>query len=368
MASISKKIITVGIGKIKNKLVTKISKITGKNFTVPVQIYWNISNKCNFRCKMCTQWDRGNNENPDNYLNFQDMQRVIDEMNELHIRNFGVTGGEPLLQKRRLFEVLEYANNKGIYTHFGSNGWLIDENVIREYDKIGGGHISLSIDAVGDLHDEIRGVKGAYQHAVSVLEQYKKIKPKSVSIKINTVMSSKNLDHILPLVKLAEKYKASIFIQPFEDFEHDTLYKDSVKIDSTFAVKEKNLESVKKVIKKLIAIKKARPGLILNSYAHLEKMTDYFKNRKNAPGLCEVGYKKFTIHPFGDVIFCGYLGFIGNVKKDGLMDIWNSSKAETARKKMTRCNLNCMQGCFFEPGFFELIRDGFFYLAKAIKK
>lgn len=366
--SVIKKIIRVGLGKIKSKATTKISQITGKNFTVPVQIYWNMSNKCNFQCRMCSQWKRGKSEDAKDYLNFQDMQSVIDQMKKLKIRNLGITGGEPLLQKELLFQVLDYANKQGIYTHFGSNGWLIDEDILQEYDQIGGGHISLSIDAIGDLHDEIRGINGAFEHVLKVLELYKKIKPKRVFLKINTVMSAKNLEHILPVVALTEKYSASIFIQPFEDFKHDTLYNDSSKIDKNFAAADADMDQIKDIITKLKDLKKQKPGLILNSQAHLDRMVEYFANRKEIENVCEVAYKKFTIHPFGDVLCCGYLGFIGNVKKEKLKEIWNSEKAERARKKMEKCQYNCMQGCFFEPNLSELAKDGFYYLLKIIKK
>lgn len=363
-----KKIIKVGTGKLRNKVLTKLSKITGKNLTTPAQIYWNISNRCNFRCKMCTQWDRGMHEDQQNYLSLEEMKRVVDQMKKLKIRNLGVTGGEPILQRERLFKVLEYANKQGIYTHFGSNGWLIDADIINQYDQIGGGHISLSIDAIGDLHDEIRDMKGAFEHTLKALEAFKGLKPKNVSIKINTVMSGKNLEHILPLVDLADKYGASIFIQPFEDFEHDDLYKDNVEIDKSFAVKKERMEQVEDVILKLKKIKKKNPGLILNSYAHLDGIVRYFEDRNNGRNDCEVAYKKFTIHPFGDVIFCGYLGFIGNVKNSSIMEIWNSKKAKEARERMKKCRCNCMQGCFFDPGFLEMMRDGSYYLSKIFKR
>jgi len=363
-----KKIIQVGIGKIKSKLTTGISKMTGRNFTVPVQIYWNMSNKCNFQCWMCSQWKRGRSEDAKDYLNFQDMQSIVDQMKKLKIRNLGITGGEPLLQKKSLFQVLAYANRQGIYTHFGSNGWLIDEAVLREYDRIGGGHISLSIDAIGNLHDEIRGISGAFEHILRVLELYKKIKPENVFLKINTVMSARNLKDILPIVELTEKYAAAVFIQPFENFAHDTLYEDSTEIDKSFTVKEADMHQVNNVVAKLKELKKQKPGLILNSQTHLDGIINYFANRTKTKNICEVAYKKFTIHPFGDVLCCGYLGFIGNVKKDSIAKIWNSAEAAEARKKMKNCRYNCMQGCFFEPSLKELLKDGFYYLLKIIKK
>lgn len=362
-----KKIIRVGMGKVKSRVRTRISEVTGINVTVPAQVYWNMSNKCNFRCKMCPQWNRGMYEEEKEYCGRDEMKRIVDQMQRLGIKNLGISGGEPMLRKDLLFQVLSYANQKGIYTHFGSNGWLITEEVIKKYDAIGGGHISMSLDGIGERHDDIRGIKGAYQKVISVLEMYKKIKPKHVMLKINTVMSDRNLNQILDIVNLAERYGASIFIQPFDNFAHDIKYAHNGIIDESFKVKEKHLERVNEVVRALLLTKKERRGLILNSTRYLESIPDYFAHRFQSNRKCQVAYKNFSIDPFGNVLPCGFLGPVGNVKKNSIMEIWNNANSKESRVRMKYCKQNCMEGCFFDMSVWEMMKEGIGYLMRSMK-
>lgn len=363
-----KKLINLGTSKLKSKMLTKLSIQTQKNFTTPVQVYWTMFNKCNFRCKMCPQWHRGENEDQNDCCSLDQMKKVIDEKACLKIKNLGLSGGEPLMKQELLFSVLEYANNKGIYTHFGSNGWLLSEKMLKKYDSIGGGHISLSIDGIGSVHDEIRGFPGSYAKIISVLETYSKLKLKNVSIKINTVFSGQNYEQVLDIIELAKKYNAAMFVQPFDNFDYDKVNKSSSLIDSNFRVSPEKLQAIKVIVDKIIKIKKIHKGLILNSVDYLQNINAYFSNRFEADRKCEVLYKNFNIDPFGNVIPCGYLGTIGNIKKDSIYKIWNSKEAIIARVKSKSCKQNCMQGCFFDPKMSEMIKMGLQYAVKLMRK
>lgn len=363
-----KKIISLGLNRIKGKILTKLSMATKKNFTLPVQVYWTMFNRCNFRCKMCPQWHRGETENRSEYCNLAEMKKVVDEMAELGIKSLGLSGGEPLMDQELLFGVLEYANSKGIYTHFGSNGWLLSEKVLRRYDEIGGGHISLSVDGIGSTHDEIRAFPGSFNKIISVLEMYIQLKLKNVSIKMNTVFSGQNYEQILEIIALAKKYDVAIFLQPFDNFDYDKINESSSLVDNSFNVQKNKVERIREIVAEIIETKKKDKGLILNSFEHLKNIPDYFSNRFRINGKCEVFYKNMNIDPFGNVIPCGYLGPIGNIKKDSIYDIWNSLKAKQARIKSQNCKQNCMQGCFFDPKIGELIRSGIYYIAKLLKK
>lgn len=363
-----KKLIRVGLGRLKSKFFTWLSVATGRNFTVPAQVYWNMSNRCNFRCRMCPQWNRGTHEREEDYCRFEDMKRIIDQMKHLGIWNLGISGGEPLMRKELLFQVLKYANQQGIYTHFGSNGWLITEEVLREYDAIGGGHISLSIDGIGETHDAIRGVKGAYKKAVSVLEAYQKLRLKNVSIKVNTVMSDRNLDEILEVVELARRYGAAIFIQPFDDLSYDVKYEHNGRIDESFKLREENMKKAAAVVLNLLAVKKENKGLILNSARYLENIPEYFADKFKTRRPCLAAYKNLSIDPFGNVIPCGFLGPVGNIKWQTIMSVWNGRRMREARTRARSCRQNCMQGCFFELSVKEMMQEGAQYLWRRIKK
>lgn len=355
----------VFLGKISNKLLTNLSILTHHNFTKPDGIYYLISNKCNFRCPMCDQWKMGQTEEVKEYLTNEEMKGVIEEAADWGIKSFGVSGGEPLIFKDRILDLLQYANQKKMYTHFVTNGWLLDEDVIKAYDAIGGGHISLSVDALSPLHDELRGVPGAIDRVQKAIQSFRNVNPKNILLKINLVISNKNLDEIMQVVNMTREVGASIFVQPYDPYNWQTRKKLTHKeYHETYPmwVSRARMEKLEDVVKKLIQIKKDDASLIINSLEHLRAIPKYFSLNLNR-NKCYVAYRSLVIGPFGDVSICKY-GDVGNVKKNNIREIWNSEKYSQIRKSSVKCNFDCMLGCMYDPSIFSWLRSGLSLIRK----
>ncbi|MGL4632535.1 MAG: radical SAM protein [Leadbetterella sp.] len=87
--------------------------------------------------------------------------------------NIAVSGGEPFLYKYFL-ELVKEAKNIGYQTTVASNGMLLgsdrNQQILKYIDLI-----AISIDGKEDLHDAIRGQKGAYKkmlEGVEILNSY----------------------------------------------------------------------------------------------------------------------------------------------------------------------------------------------------
>jgi MoaA/NifB/PqqE/SkfB family radical SAM enzyme len=359
------KLFKVFIGKIEGKVRTYLSILTGKNFTKPEELYYFISQKCNFRCQMCTTWKDGLHEDLHKNLTIEQVKNVIDQAAAWKIKNFGVCGGEPLLFKDKLLAILEYANKKGLYTHFVTNGWLLDEDFLKKYDQIGGGHISLSCDAANLLHDELRGMPGAYAHVQKALEIFAKVNPRNILLKINLVVSDKNLDEILNVVKLTEKNNASIFLQPYDPCNWTTRNSlDQKQYHGTYPlwVSEVDNAKLEKVINEIVNIKERKPSLILNSIEHLKAFPTYF-SLKTKLDKCYIGFKSLFINNNGDIVCCKF-GTLGNVLNSSLKEIWNSKAYQDLRKAALKCNFNCLLGCMYNPSIFSWIKSGLHLILK----
>ncbi len=354
-------------GKVENKVATSLSLLTGINFTKPDGIYYLMSNKCNFRCPMCDQWKCGQQEDTKKYLTSAEVKKVIDDASAWGIKSFGISGGEPLLFKQQLSEYLEYANKKGMYTHFVTNGWLLDEDMIRTYEKVGGGHISLSLDAFSPLHDELRGTPGAFERVKKALVAYKTIRPKNILLKLNLVVSEKNLDEVLDVVKMARTIGASIWLQPYDPYNWDTrkiLNQTQYHEKYPLWISEHNFPKLEKLVRKLIELKKKDASLILNSLEHLQAMPKYFAAKLNRPN-CNIGYRSFVIGPFGEVSVCRF-GEVGNIREQTIKDVWRSKKYNDVRKIANHCNYDCLLGCMYDPSIFSWIKSGISLLIKKI--
>ena len=90
-----------------------------RNLTLQVE----PTNACNLNCKICI---RRNLERPNTSLSFDNFKKILSSGN---FRYVGLHGwGEPLLHKQ-LFEMVRYAEAKGISTNLTTNGTLLQENI-----------------------------------------------------------------------------------------------------------------------------------------------------------------------------------------------------------------------------------------------
>ncbi|MBD3238245.1 MAG: radical SAM protein, partial [Candidatus Moranbacteria bacterium] len=191
-----KKYTRIGLNKVKSDIQSRVFLRTGKWMPKVEKVQYTLSSKCNFRCKMCPSWEKGFKEKIEEYISKERMLEIIDEMETLGIKEFCVTGGEPLLfWKNKIFPLLKHANQKGFYTHFVTNGYLLTKEILEEYNRSGGGHISLSLDALNaEKHDDLRGFKGAYEAFQKAVKVFNKGDYSNIKIKLNFVLSNENLD------------------------------------------------------------------------------------------------------------------------------------------------------------------------------
>lgn len=126
--------------------------------------------RCNCKCIFCNIWKK--NHESEKELNIEQIKKIFSEFRELDVLR--ITGGEPFLRPD-LSDIINIINdicNPGMI-HITTNG-LLTKKIIDVFDKIIPKeklHIKISIDDIGRKHDEVRGIKGIYDHAVETVEK-----------------------------------------------------------------------------------------------------------------------------------------------------------------------------------------------------
>ena len=119
---------------------------------------FHLTEKCNLNCKYCYEGKKGNNE-----LSFFDIKKVLDEevKNGAKSVQVGFFGGEPLVKKELIYEVIDYANKlekendiKFNYT-ITTNATLIDRAFIKLAKKKEF-VVGISLDGIKEIHDKNR--------------------------------------------------------------------------------------------------------------------------------------------------------------------------------------------------------------------
>jgi radical SAM protein with 4Fe4S-binding SPASM domain len=112
-----------------------------------------IDNTCNLICRMCPV--NNGMERKKGFMDIHLFKKIIDDNPFLDFV-LAFQWGEPLLHKN-FFEMIGYANSKGIRTMITTNGTLLDDDMIEKLVKSGLERLTISVDGVGDTHTRIRG-------------------------------------------------------------------------------------------------------------------------------------------------------------------------------------------------------------------
>lgn len=119
-----------------------------------------------------------------------------------------LSGGEPLW-RRDVFDIAQYAQNKGIRVALATNGTLVDEAMAHRIAEAGIERVAISLDgADANTHDNFRGHEGAFDAAIRGLGCLQEL---GISTQINTTVSLHNAHQLPDIMKLAETLKVNAF-------------------------------------------------------------------------------------------------------------------------------------------------------------
>ena len=127
-------------------------------------VVWNITRTCNLKCIHC--YSNSEHKRYAGELTTEEARAVIDDLAGFRIPVLLFSGGEPLF-RRDLFELVSYANAKGIRMTLSTNGTVIDKKVADQVKGAGFSYVGVSLDGMETVHDFFRGTRGAFQKTVS---------------------------------------------------------------------------------------------------------------------------------------------------------------------------------------------------------
>jgi len=314
-------------------------------FTKPLFINIGLTHRCNLRCKICETWKLGLRQ--ENELKLSELKNLVNEIGKWGGINLSFAGGEPLLRKKELLECVKLAKKWNLVTHVTTNGQLIDRKTAEELVSSGLDFLQISLDGLKEeTNDYIRG-EGTYKKAIKAIKEVKKAKKKfnsDLKLSITTVVTDKNLDELLGMLTLVEKFE--LHEVSFNPYNLDTSYmKKKSYEDDEFWVKKNNIPKLRRICKKLIEIKR-KGGKIGTPFFMLRMMPNYFEKKSMfRDGICLAGFSYLYIKPNGDVDVCGK-GPSLNVRRNSIKKIWFSLNFAKTRLKIMRCKRPCLMLCF----------------------
>ena len=252
----------------------------------PISVQFEVTLRCNAKCGFCDYWKTPGEAKAHELKSFADAARFFNPM----IITF--TGGEPTL-RRDLEDVVSAVNGAvrvkyiSIVTH---GGMLTPERALSLWDS-GINQFNISLDYLDGRHDVARGIPGLTD---KIMRTVPVLREKGIdNVRFNTVIKDDNLDQILPIVTRAQEIGAGV---------NFSLYTDNKNGNTEHLLRPEQMRELDDVIAQLLALKRRKRGVIVNSDYYLEQMPRYVRRELTEP--CRAGLRTIHLSPTGHVKRC----------------------------------------------------------------
>ena len=282
-----------------------------------------INKGCNLRCSFCDLWE-GKEQ-----LALSDVYPIFDDAVEIGTKVLVLTGGEPLLHPD-VFSMIAAAKSRGLSVNMTTNGTLV-EKYWEQIVEAPLDSLSFSIDGLEDVHDELRGQKGAFLKTLSAIKRVRK--ECSLSCSIYFVATKKNVHQLVDVFELALSLGCSFDFWPVNDAPE--LY-----------IKEP--KDVKKWEEAVSYIAKKSERVYKNQAFYRDGMQYHAGKQKGKTVRCLGLIDQYGITYDGWLLPCCVWGKeelrVGNVLETPLRTLWKSEKVQNHRTTLYK--QGCDAGCF----------------------
>ena len=252
----------------------------------PLSVQFEVTLRCNAKCGFCDYWKTEAAAREHELKSFADAARFFNPM----LITF--TGGEPTL--RRDLEDIVRTVSDAVHVKYISmitHGGMLTPERARSLWDAGINQLNISLDYLDGRHDVARGIPGLTDR---IMRNIPAIRAKGVdNVRFNTVIKDDNLDQILPIVDRAIELGAGV---------NFSVYTDNKNGNTAHLLRPEQMKELDAVIAELLARKRRKRGVIVNSDYYLEQIPKYARRELTDP--CHAGIRTIHVSPTGHVKRC----------------------------------------------------------------
>ncbi|MCD6093952.1 MAG: radical SAM protein [Candidatus Omnitrophica bacterium] len=323
-------------------------KLFIKHNSLPEQVTFFITNRCNLNCQHCFFWKEINQ--PREELTLNEIEKISKTMGRFAF--LSLTGGEPFL-RADIADIASifYKNNRILRLSIPTNG-ILSKEIVRSTEDILNKNkglnliIKIALDGLEKEHDQLRGRKGCFKRAVSTYGELLNLKRNypNLRLEILTTLCSLNqnrIDHFYRFV--------SSKLKP--DYMGLNLIRGELK-DNT--LKEVNLDVYQRIYKQILnryfESRKKRKDYRFHLFYKREVLRLLLKiiQEEKFQTSCYAGVLSAVIYEQGDVYPCELLDRkMGNLRKFDydFKRLWVSSEAREIKREIRESRCFCRHEC-----------------------
>jgi len=158
------------------------SKLNSGYALPPSIIFLALNTRCNLKCIMCdsaqnvlkSSFVKNTGTNKENIeIPYELVKKLVDEI-KVFKPIISITSREPLLHKN-ILDIIFYILKNNLKCSLTTNGFLLSD-FAADLVRMKLHYLYVSIDGPSSIHDEIRGVKGAFRRAINGIQKIQYLK------------------------------------------------------------------------------------------------------------------------------------------------------------------------------------------------
>ena len=286
----------------------------------PHQVAFDITNRCNLRCRHCFN-SSGENAVMHEELGGEEIHRLALSLVELHPSGCCICGGEPLL---RLEETIDFISTLSPVTGVGmvSNGLLLTGEILEKLIDAGLQNIQFSIDGLRESHNRMRRQPEAFERTWQSLEMV--MNEPRLAFSIAFCPTAFNIQDFEPLVERIHK-----------------AYRDSARVESA----DENLGFSFRVQPLMLLGRARKDSSLRPSYLQYRHLVELIGKKKSeledgnrfrfewgdpiehivAFQQGNVTMSQVSVRANGDITVSPYIPLVvGNVRRHSIEEYWNA--------------------------------------------
>lgn len=343
-------------------------------FFRPSDIVLFLTYRCTSRCKTCNIWKRPSSAA--NELEWNDWESIFENLAQNGIKSIEMFGGDALLRKNLLLEMIEFCKEHDIDTYFPTNSNLLDEKMIINLLMAGIGTIYFSLDEIPSMESSVRGVKDHFlkvKEAITLTLKHRGMKqtPRIVCI---TTISKYNHNYLADFVDFAADIGVDeLTLRGMSDFPMASVNASKVRgisPEPCFMSTDDGSNylthmEAKALLSKLRELKRPRKrkGILHIDTKNMDQLSAELLMTWRYPKIkCVFSTTKAILTPGGDVLPCPYYNnyILGNLKNSDISTIWGNEKHRyfCTMQKMGQLDLcNYCSNKFYNKAFWASVQE-----------
>ncbi len=312
----------------------------------PTVLIFNVSYKCDSKCVMCNSWKLPYHDD----LTTDEYRKTFSSELFRSIEYLGITGGEPTLRKDMADIVRAMADNMPRLRKMtlNTNGF-VKERVVKTLDEIidvANEHgfvfgTRVSLDGVGDAHEDIRRVWHAFERAMDTVREMQELqKKKFFNFGVSFTFTAQNLEEGERIYELCKKENLNVV---FAIARYSELAFGNMDLVESTDLKEEDFPQLVEFFRKRV-----RESSLVDGDAFLyQAYVKMFQNGMKRTMPCPSMDQGLLLNPNGDLTYCENSRVIGNVREGDPKDFYYDRENLAMRQELLdKVCPSCASPCF----------------------